>query len=158
LSATATQRKFVMDVESLCVLLTVGAVRERLTSYDEADVKAACEDHTLAPAFDIGLGSKKYRVVTPSAVDFFLQTLGSRRRRISEAEMFAEILRGHDGKPWIAGERVRLILNCSADLVNALVDEAELAVMPGTQRRQGPNGSDQITVASFKAFLKRRLL
>lgn len=151
------QRKMILDDAQLCVLLTVSGVREQLPGFDEDDVLAAVLDHTLAPAFDLGMGGRRDLRVSPSAVEFYRTTGGSRRRRLSEAEMFAEVLRGHDGKPWIAGERVRHILNCGSTHLINLIDDGELAQMPGTNYRRGPNGSAQIPLANFKSFLKRRL-
>lgn len=162
----ANQRKLVLDVASTCVLLTTGGVRAELTLLDEDDVLAAVLDHTLAPAFDLGLGGRRDLRVLPSALDFYRQTLGSRRRRISERELLEELLRGQkpaDQRPgnsegWLAGEAVRLILNCGSTHLINLIDDGELAQMPGTSYRRGPNGSAQIPVASLKDFLKRRLL
>ena len=155
--APSQQRKLVLPVETLCVLLTTGAVRAELTMLDEDDVLAAVLDHTLSPAFDLGLEARRDLRITRSALDFYRQTLGSRRRRISDREMFEELLKGHDGKPWIAGERVRFILNCSSTHLINLIDGGDLGQMPGTSYRRGPNGSAQIPLASFKDFMKRRL-
>ena len=164
--SVATQLPMPLAADKFCVLLTVNSVRDRLADYglDEDDVKAMCLDHSLAPAFDIGLGGRNELRIVPSGVTFYLQTLGARRRRISEAEWMAEILRGlddRDGSGYLSrplsGERVRGIFNCGADHINALVDAGELRVVPGTERRPGRNGCDQITRPSFKDFLKRRV-
>lgn len=155
------QRSLQMDDARLCVLHSVDSVRAAMAAkkfvLDEDDVLEACLGHQLAPWFDFGLEGRRYVRVCPSAVEFYAACGGSRTRRISDDEMFAEILRGHDGKPWIAGERAKLILNCGGDHINALVDRAELAAVPGTERRRGPNGSDRITLDSFRAYLKRSI-
>lgn len=156
------QRKLILDDAQLCVLLTVGGVREQLPGFDEDDVLAAVLDHTMSPAFDLGMGGRRDLRVSPSAVEFYRKTGGSRRRRISDAEMFTEVLRGCSphgplGQTWIAGERVRMILNCSSTHLINLIDDGELEQMPGTNYRRGPNGSAQIPLASFKGLLKRRL-
>lgn len=165
--SAAIQLPMPLRAEKFCVLLTVNSVRDRLADYEfnEDDVKTMCQDHTLAPAFDIGLGGRLELRVCPSAVTFYLQTLGSRRRRVNEGEWVAEILRGFADRRLescfqspLPGERVRGILNCGADHINALVDAGELRVMAGTERRPGRNGCDQILRPSLKDFLKRRLV
>ena len=83
------------------------------------------------------------------AVTFYLQTLGSRRRRVNEGEWVAEILRGFADRrleSWevpLPGERVRRILNRGADHINALVDAGELRVMAGTEQRWAGMDSDK---------------
>lgn len=147
----------ILDDKTLCVLLTVNGVRDELPGWDEDDVKAACHEHALSPAFDIGLGGRSELRVTRSGLEFLKRTGGARRRRVEWREVLAEVLRGCEAKPFLYGERARLILNCSADHVNHLVDTEELETMPGTERRRGPNGSDCIQLASFSAFLQRRM-
>lgn len=154
------QLQFPIRAEKFCVLLPVNSVRDRLADFDldEDSVIAACADHSLAPAIDIGLGGRAELRIVPSAVTFYDLCAGARSRRILLSELFAEVLRGVDvERPALSGERARAILNCSGGQMNALVDIGELSVLRGTERRRGPNGSDQITLASFKDFLKRRL-
>jgi len=149
--------EFLATGRSQCVLLTVRGVRGRLTWFDEDDVLAAAKRHALAPAFDIGLGSRRELRILPSALDFYSRTKGA-RRRVTETELWDEVLRGHDGKPWIAGERLRLTLNCGSGHLLNLLQEGELVQMPGTNYRRGPDGSARIPLDSVKDFLQRRRL
>jgi len=157
----AAQLQFPVRAARFCVLFQTSGVREVLPDFDlDADaVIAACRDHTLAPAFDIGLGSRELIRILPSAVPFYAACGGARTRRLPLVEIFQEVLRGYGaGTDRLTGEQARKILNCEGGHINALVDDGELSAVPGTVRRLGPGGSDVITLASFKDFLKRRLL
>lgn len=144
-------------LQQITVLLTISCLRHLLPGLDESAVLAAVNEHRLAPAFDIGMGSRRLVRVLPSAVAAFKLSQGA-RRRVCESEMLAETLNGHTDRAHISGEQARLILNCAGGHINALVDDGELEVIRGSRRRLGPGGSDQIILASFKDFLKRRRL
>jgi len=141
---------------TICVLLTPSGVRSELSVYhfDEHEVRELIEAHELAPAFNIGIcGRREFRVL-PSALEFYRQTGGSRRRRMLQTEVLLELYRGvRTWQPAIDGELLRRILNCSGDHLTRLVDEGFLTEAPGTKYRQGPNGSPKITRASFESFL-----
>ena len=144
------------NVAACCVMLTPCALRSALPGWDEDDVLAAIRSHSLAPAFDIGLGARHLYRVLPSAVNWFTKS-GGTKRRLRDDETFVELLAGLQISTVISGEQARIILNCAGGHINALVDDGELSVKAGTKRRLGPGGSDCITLASFKDFLKRRL-
>lgn len=156
----STQLQFPVRADRYCVLLTPASVRDRLADFDldAVAVTEACRAHLLAPTFDIGLGGRELLRILPSAVTFYDQSGGARTRRIPLAELFTEALRGYGAVERLSGEQARKILNCEGGHINALVDGGELTKVAGTHRRFGPGGSDQITVVSFKDFLKRRLL
>lgn len=157
----ALQTILPIRADKYCVLLTCAGVRTVLADFDldNDGVIEACEEHWLAPAFDIGMEGRRDLRILPSAVKFFDATGGSRTRRMTLAEMFAEVLRGRPcPEGWISGESARAILNCEGGHINGLVDEGWLETVPGWKRRCGPGGSDRITLASFKAFLQGRLV
>lgn len=152
----APQRKTLLNDTTLCVLLTVGGCREQLPGHDEDDVLACCLERTLDWSFDIGRGGRRDVRVLPSALKFFKLCGGTRHRGLPWAEALEEIFRGVEDKPWIEGERARLILNCSSTHLLNLVEDGELETMPGTKWRRGPGGSPQVKREAFADFLKRR--
>lgn len=140
---------------TICVMLTPDAVRAELRTFhfDEHEVLALIEAHELAPAFNIGLGGRRELRVLPSAIEFYRNT-GSRRRRMLQHEMLAELYRGvSSAQPVLDGELIRRILCCSGDHLTRLVDEGFLTQAKGTQYRKGPDGSPKIPRASFENFL-----
>lgn len=156
---SALQKKFVLNDSQLCVLMTANSVREELPGHDEDDVLAACVDHSIPVAFDIGLGGRRELRVLPSALEFYKKTGGSRTRRVPWAESWLEITRGlNTSKPWMDGEIVRCLLNCGGDHLIRLVDEEWLDQMPGTEYRRGPGGAPQIKLKSLETYLKGNLI
>lgn len=160
---TALQKKFVLAETQLCVLLTASSVRQELPGHDEDDVLAACLDHSIPTAFDIGLGGRRELRVLPSSVAHYQKTLGSRPRRVSWAEVWSEITRGiNRDKPWLDGEIVRCLLNCGGDHLIRLVDEGWLEALPahgnGQLYRRGPGGAPQIKLKSLEVYLKGNLV
>jgi hypothetical protein len=156
---SALQKKFVLADAQLCVLLTASSVREELPGHDEDDVLAACLDHSIPTAFDIGLGGRRELRVLPSALAWFKKSLGYRTRRVPWPEVWSELTRGlNTEKPWLDGEIVRCLLNCGGDHLIRLVDEGWLAMMPGTTYRRGPGGAPQIKLKSLETYLKNNLL
>jgi hypothetical protein len=152
---SALQKVMPLNDAKICVLLDPGAVRAQLSTYhfDEHEVVELIEAHELAPAWNIGLGARRELRVLPSAISFYEQTGGSRRRRMLRAEILAELYRGLSSQPVLEGELIRRVLNCSADHLTRLVDEGYLAQAAGTEYRRGPGGSPKIPRASFEQFL-----
>ena len=149
------QKVMPLNDAKICVLLDPGAIRAQLATYhyDEHEVVELIEAHELAPAFNIGLGARRELRVMPSALAFYQQTGGSRRRRMLTPEILAELYRGLPAQPVLAGELIRRVLNCSADHLTRLVDEGYLEQAAGTEYRRGPGGSPKIPRASFEEFL-----
>lgn len=150
------QRVMPLGDAKICVMLTPSAIRAALETYhfDEHEVRDLIEAHELAPGFNIGIAGRRELRVLPSAVPFYLETGGSRRRRLLRHEVLTELYRGvSSAQPVLDGELIRRILNCSADHLTRLVDEGYLAQARGTQYRPGPDGSPKIPRPSFEEFL-----
>jgi hypothetical protein len=154
-AAAPLQRQMPLDDARICVLLTPSGVRAELRTfhYDEHEITSLIEAHELAPAFNIGLGGRREFRVMPSALKFYQQTGGSRRRRMMRAEILEELYRGVSAHPVLDGEVIRRWLNCSSDHLTRLVDEGFLTQAPGTRYRKGPDGSPKILRGSFEEFL-----
>jgi len=137
-------------------LVTLATARGSL-GLDEESIMELIETRALAWAWDIGLGQHRgeVRLLTKSARGYEQTGTGDNLMDASPVTILCWILAG-ETKEWITGKRLRHILLCSAKLINELVDEGELRVMPGSQRRHGREGYDLVTRQSVISFLNQR--
>ncbi len=156
--AAPLQRKLPLRDPSLRVLLDTAAARAKLPNFDEDDVLALVEDGQLL-AWDIssrpGVTARCLRIF-PDSVDFYSKTNGSRPHPF--AATWPALLLSNDNKPFLHSPRIAILLNCGPQHITDLIDDHQLAQVPGTSYRRGPTGAACITKQSFLQFLKTRII
>jgi hypothetical protein len=120
------------------------------------DEVLALVDEGFIEGFDISSGGrtrKEARLVLKT-ITHFLTTGGSRPQEWSDAQLLDLVL--PHGKPVLTGKELQRSFNCGSTHVINLITEKLLKIQPGTDWRQGPNGSPLVMRSSVEAFLKTR--
>lgn len=105
-------------------------------------------------AFNIGIGDRREVRFVVKTVEHYFRTLGSRPLELTFDEITALVL--PHAKPILTGKELQRSFNCCSTHIINLVCAKLLRTQPGTDWRQGPNGSPVITRASVVEFLKQR--
>lgn len=154
-----TQKQLPLRVDVVAPMVSLAAARD-ITGLTVDVLQALVEEHKIAWAWDIGLGSKRKEVRLLTRCVRGIQVTGDTCNLAGEpwANIFRAIASRAGSKPYLTTRQLCFAFACEPDLVMDLIAQRQIATLPETEIRRGRNGQALITLESINQFLTSRRL